>query len=183
MMIRTTIVAVLMGMAGCATAPPAPKPDPISAAGDGIAGVVAHTESAQRHVTSAIPHSDDTGRVYLVAATDEHGAVQIEAVKVKNALVVANQEVHALHSTLSDQKFLYQKLQARWFVVWGKRIERCLWIVGISWLVLGIVSIVLGMGNPLSWTCRIGKEITRFVPLMNPFSWIRDWISARRAVA
>jgi hypothetical protein len=29
----------------------------------------------------------------------------------------------------------------------------------------------------------MGKEITRLVPLMNPFSWVRDWILSRRASA
>ena len=42
----------------------------VSDAVSGVAGVVAHTESAQRHVEQAIPHTDGTGKVFSHHADD-----------------------------------------------------------------------------------------------------------------
>lgn len=155
----------------------------VSDAVSGVAGVVAHTESAQRHVEQAIPHTDDTGKVHLAAATDEHKEVVADAAETKQALDATAKEITVLEGQVVSVKANYTKLESRWYVRWGRWIERALWIIGISWLVLGAASVVLGMGNPLSLTWRIGKEITRLVPLMNPFSWVRDWILARRVSA
>jgi hypothetical protein len=71
-------------------------------------------------------------------------------------------------------------LDDKWYVKWGQRIERALWFIGISWLLLGVLSIVLGVGNPLGWGTIIGKNIIRLLPLANPFSWVRDYIKSRR---
>jgi hypothetical protein len=155
----------------------------VSDAVSGVAGVVAHTESAQRHVEQAIPHADDTGKVHLAAATDEHKEVVADAAETKQALDATAKEITALEGQVMAVQADYTKLESRWYVRWGRWIERALWIIGISWLVLGAASVVLGMGNPLSLTWRMGKEITRLVPLMNPFSWVRDWILSRRASA
>lgn len=174
------IPLILLLLLGCQASRPAPKPDPVATAGEGVAGIVAHTESAERHVTSAIPHADPIGKVYLTAASDEHKEVLSDAAEVRIALAGAREQAIALAAAVAEQKTAYQKLEGRWFVVWGRRIEQALWIVGITWLLLGVASVVFGMGNPLSWTWRIGKEITRLVPLMNPFSWLRDWLIARR---
>lgn len=149
----------------------------------GLSSIVAHTESAQRHVIAAVPHADTTGKVYLAAASDEHKDILSDAAEVRVALASAHQQAVHLTAAVAEQKAEYQKLQNRWYVAWGRRIERALWIMGVSWLLLGIASVVLGMGNPLSLTWRIGKEITRLVPLMNPFSWLRDWLIARRREA
>jgi hypothetical protein len=147
----------------------------------GIAGVVAHTESAQRHVTHAVPHANDTGKVHLAAATDEHKAVLADASEVKRALDAKHMAINTLEGQVVAIQRDYTTLESRWFVIWGRRIERALWIIGTTWLALGVASIVFGMGNPLSFTWRIGKEITRLVPMMNPFSWVRDWLLVRKA--
>jgi hypothetical protein len=146
----------------------------------GVAGVVAHTESAERHVQKAVPHTDRTGKIHLSAATDEHQAVMVKAEQARGALDTAATRVTALESQIVAARVDYTALESRWYVTWGRRIERALWVIGVSWLVLGIASVIFGLGNPLSWTWRIGKEITRLVPLMNPFSWVRDWILRRR---
>jgi hypothetical protein len=155
----------------------------VSDAASGVAGVVAHTESAQRHVEQAVPHTDDTGKVHLAAATDEHKEVIADAAETKQALDATAREITALEGQVVTVKADYTKLESRWYVRWGRWIERVLWIIGISWLVLGAASVVFGLGNPLSLTWRIGKEITRLVPLMNPFSWVRDWILTRRTAS
>ena len=179
---RRRLVILIFGLQllGCAAIPSTPKPDPVGAAGDGMAGVVAHTHSAQRHVENAIPHADTTGKTYLTAASDEHQEVFVSAAAVKSALIEAQVQARQQTEVLANQRHAHELLQAKWYVVWGRRIERLLWVVGIAWLILGIASVVLGIGNPLSWTQWLGKEIVRFVPLMNPFSWLRDWINTRR---
>ncbi len=177
------IISAIMAATGCAT--PTRHADAaratVSDAVSGIAGVVAHTESAQRHVQQAVPHADSTGKVHLAAATDEHKEIIIDAAQAKQALTAAATQIDTLDRQITNAKNDYAKLEARWYVGWGRRIERALWIIGISWLVCGIASIALGMGNPLSLTWRMGKEITRIVPFMNPFSWVRDWILGARA--
>jgi len=177
------ILLILIVLLGCQASRPATRIDPVATAGEGVAGIVAHTESAERHVTSAIPHADPTGKVYLRAASDEHKEVLSDAAEVRTALVGAREQAVSLAAAVSEQKTAYAKLEGRWYVAWGRRIERAMWIVGITWLLLGVASVVFGMGNPLSWTWRIGKEITRLVPLMNPFSWLRDWLIAQRKEA
>ena len=165
------IVALLL--AGCAHSTSTP---PITLASEGVAGIVAHTESAERDVQNAIPHTDATGKVQLSAASDEHGAILMSAVKTRAALDAADKQAQAAAAALS-------RLEGRWYVHWGRWIEHVLWIIGVSWLVLGVAAMFLGMGNPLSWTGWLGEELVRLLPLMNPFSWVRDWIAARRAQA
>jgi hypothetical protein len=152
----------------------------VSDAVTGVAGIVAHTDSAQRHVERARPHTDSTGRIYLAAATDEHQAVISSAGQTKHSLDLTARAITALEGQVAATREDYTKLQSRWFVRWGQGIERGLWIIGLSWLAAGVVSVLFGLGNPLSLTWRIGKEITRLVPAMNPFSWVRDWLLARQ---
>jgi len=176
------VISTILTSPGCAShAKPADAARAtVSDAVTGVAGVVAHTESAQRHVEQAVPHTDDTGKVHLAAATDEHKEVIADAAETRQALESTVTQISALEGQVVAIRSDYTKLESRWYVRWGRWIERALWIIGISWLVLGAASVFLGLGNPLSLTWRIGKEITRLVPLMNPFSWVRDWILARR---
>ena len=52
-MMRSLWLLSLLALIGCTATPPVPKPDPIAQAGEGMAGVIAHTESAQRNVERA----------------------------------------------------------------------------------------------------------------------------------
>lgn len=81
---------------------------------------------------------------------------------------------------IADGDKAYEQLAGKWYVVWGKWIERILWTLAIGWGVLGILSVVLGMGNPLGWASTASKEIVRLMPAANPFAWIRDGINAFR---
>lgn len=153
----------------------------IDNAAAGVAGVVAHTESAERNVQSAKPHADPVGGAQLDSASAEHAAVLDEASKIGAELKAARESIRSLSNDVEEQIDRYKKLEARWFVRWGRWIERALWIIGLSWLGLGIASIVFGLGNPLGWAFRIGKEISRALPFMNVFSWIRDGLVKRRS--
>ena len=178
-------ISTILATPGCAghAKPAEAARATVSDAVTGVAGVVAHTESAQRHVEQAIPHTDDTGKVHLAAATDEHKEVVADAAETKQALDATAKEITALEGQVVAVRANYTKLESRWYVRWGRWIERVLWIIGISWLICGVASIVLGLGNPLSLTWRMGKEITPLVSLMNVFSWVRDWLLSGRAAS
>jgi hypothetical protein len=180
---RLNLIVIVSVVCGCTSTIQAPQPDPVAQASVGVAGIVAHTESAERHVRRAIPHANPTGKVYLTAASDEHAEVLANVAHTYDVLKGAQQQVATLADSITQGQAAYSKLESRWYVRWGRRIERLLWIIGITWLVLGVASVAFGLGNPLSWTWRIGKELTRLLPVMNPFSWIRDWLLARRKAA
>lgn len=188
MAIRLTFILALLVtlyLAGCTTQrnPAESARAGVSDAASGVAGVVAHTQSAQRQVDQAIPYTDDTGKMHLAAATDEHAEVLADAAETLQALDATSKEISVMECQMKTEKNRYSLLESEWYVRWGRWLERALWILGLSWLGLGVASIVFGIGNPLSTTFRIGKEITRMVPLMNPFSWVRNWILARRKAA
>ena len=173
-------VLALVTLAGCPSSGGSP---PVTTAAEGVAGIVAHTESAQRDVANAAAYTDRVGKAHLAAAGEEHQAILTNADTVRNALTAAGKQIETLTGKLSGAQADYGKLEAKWYVVWGRRIERVLWVIGIGWLLAGVASVVFGLSNPLSWSWRLGKEITRFVPAMNPFSWIRDWLLSRKAAA
>lgn len=78
-------------------------------------------------------------------------------------------------------KAAHEKLEGRWYVRWGRRIEAFFWLVVFAWFGLGLASVVLGLGNPLGATMALSKEIVRAVPFANLFAWARDWLGRRLA--
>ena len=172
------MAGTLMAVSGCAGQARPAEADhaTVTSAVTGVAGITAHTQSAQRHVQQAIPHTDRTGKVHLAAATDEHQEVIADAAETRHALDATATQITALEGQIVAIQGDYTNLESRWYVRWGRRVERALWVIGLSWLAAGALSVLFGLGNPLSLTWRIGKEITRLVPVMNPFSWVRDWI-------
>lgn len=152
----------------------------VTRAAEGVAGIIAHTESAQRHVESAKPHSSSTGKVLLQAATEEHSEVLVSASQVREALDQAQTRFEQVASELAGWKSDYQVLLSKWYVVWGKRIERTIWWLAVGWLGAGIVSVLLGVGSPLGMGVWLGKEILHLAPAMNVFAWIRAWIEQRK---
>ncbi len=94
--LRLNLVVIVSVICGCTGKTAAPQPDPVAQASVGVAGIVAHTESAERHVQKAIPHANSTGKVYLTAASDEHTEVLANAAHTYDALKGAQQQVAAL---------------------------------------------------------------------------------------
>jgi hypothetical protein len=180
--LRTILLLTLaIILFGCRTrrAIELPQAD-LSSTSDDVASIVAHTQSAENHVQSAIPYADSAGKIYLVAASQEHGLVLGSADQAQSSLRMAEQSVQSLNGSLAQQHTQYAQLESRWYVRWGRRIERALWIIGIGWLITGIAAVILGLGSPLGWGVKLGKELVRLVPMMNLFAWMRDWINARR---
>lgn len=67
----------------------------------------------------------------------------------------------------------------------GPRAWRAIWwaagIALATWLLLGVSAVLLGTStaaNALAWS----KRIIRFIPLANPFSWLRDRSRARKGL-
>ena len=152
----------------------------VTRAAEGVAGIIAHTESAQRHVESAKPLSSSTGKVLLQAATEEHTEVLMSASQVRAALDQAQTRFEQVARDLAQWKTDYSVLESKWYVVWGRRIERAIWFLAVGWLGAGILSVLLGVGSPLGMGVWLGKEILHLAPAMNIFAWIRNWIEKRR---
>lgn len=180
MLTHLLLMLLAIMLSGCAKHGFAPERSVIQAS-EGVAGIIAHTESAQRHVESAKPHSSSTGKVLLQAATEEHSEVLLSASQVRAALDQAQNRFEIVASQLAEARTTYQVLVSKWYVVWGKRIERGIWYLAVGWLAAGILSVLLGVGSPLKMGVWLGKEIIHLAPAMNVFAWIRNWIEQRRA--
>jgi DNA replication protein DnaC len=117
-------MAALVMLCGCTGKTAAPQPDPVAQAAVGVAGIVAHTESAERHVQKAIPHANPTGKVYLNAASDEHTEVLANAAHAYDALQGAQRQVATLNEAIAERRAAYTRLEGRWYVRWGRQVQR-----------------------------------------------------------
>jgi len=86
------LIAAVMA-AGCSGRTATPKPDPIARTGEGLAGIQAHIESAERCTQGAVPHADAVGRVYLSSASAEHRAALDKTGEARATLDAARQEM------------------------------------------------------------------------------------------
>ena len=159
-----------------------------ASAASGVEAIEVHTQIAQELVQQAMPDTNPVGQARLSAAGIEHHAVLVSADKtavsleqMKDGLARSGQELSAARTELVCQQEAQRRLQTQWYVVWGIRIEKALWTLAIGWLVAGVGSIVLGLGNPLSFTARVGREIVSLLPAMNVFGWIGDSLSGTRS--
>jgi len=90
--LRHILIAAVMA-AGCSGRTAIPKPDPIARTGEGLAGIQAHVESAERCTQGAVPHADAVGRVYLSSASAEHRAALDKTGEARATLDAARQEM------------------------------------------------------------------------------------------
>lgn len=73
----------------------------------------------------------------------------------------------------------YESLRDDWWTRYGgQTVKRWLLWITVGWFVVGLLAVLSGL-NPLGMGARVGREIVRLVPFMNPFSWIRDWLVRR----
>ena len=113
-----------------------------------------------------------------VAMAEDHGAIKARLADVGTQLSKAKTAADENDAKLNH-------LRNQWYVTWGIWIEKALWTIGLIWLACGVLSVLAGFGPMASmgWVMAISKEIVRFVPIMNPFAWIRDYLMARKALA
>jgi hypothetical protein len=129
-------------------------------AAEGVTAIEVHTQTAQRHVQEALPHSDVTGQVHLGEASVEHKAVLTSATQVQQALTNARAELEQANGHLQDQQHAYAALQNQWYVTWGLRAEKAFWTLATVWLLGSAASLLLGTGTPLAWIAKLRGVIT-----------------------
>lgn len=99
-----------------------------------------------------------------------------QGVKLSEKLFAAAQANAKNVEIIQQEHAAYVALEAKWYVVWGRRIQAWIaWIVGL-YLAAGTAAIVTGVfGFTDASAC-----IMRIIPFANVFAWVRDWIIARR---
>ena len=151
---------VLWGCVGLSEAP-----EGVQEARQGVAAIVAHTESAEANVQRAMPLVKPAGKPYLEMASSEHGETLIAATDTGVALNKAETDAARIARELKD-------LRAKWYVRWGIKINRWFWSITIGWFIFCAVAIAAQLGNPLTITVRIIK----FVVGLIPFTYIASLI-------
>jgi len=166
---HVTFIIAVVCLAGCAAKAPT---KPLQYAGEGLAGVVSHVESAEQSVVAAKPHTNPTGKAILDIASMEHAT----AIDLARGIRTRLDEASADNIATAMQLDWYHK--NRWVnaALFVRKIAY--WLIGI-YVGMGIIAIVLGM-NPLSKTISISRFIVRMLPAANWISSIRDWIARRK---
>ena len=128
----------------------------------GVQSMAVQTTLAEKQVQKAIPHSDVKGQAYLEAASDAHAVSLAVGNHVELALADAGRQIGVLQSQMEavglqllQQQERYRQLAGQWYVLWGLRLERLFWTAAITWLLLSVGSMALGLGNPISWIGRL----------------------------
>lgn len=163
---------------------------PAQEAADDVGAIESHTDAAENAVKAARQAASQPALVkpILDLASDQHAEVIKHAAGAKTeihqAMVEKTQaDAAAIKATGERDKVIgewgdkYAGLEAKWYVRWGRFIERMLWIIGIAWMALGVLSVVCGLGNPLGWAFTLSRELVRLIPAMNLFAWVRDAIN------
>jgi len=166
---------------GCVIQPnPNSVADHTAAVGTSLVQTDGHLQSAD-HNASLIPsHADATGKIYVNATRYDIAQGVKSNDQAKTDLQKVTKERDQLKQQVIDANGNYTTLSKKWYVVWGQRIQAAIVAIVVAWAGLGVASIVLGMGNPLSWAFTFSNEIAHFLPLANVFAWIRNWINSIR---
>lgn len=161
-------VAGLTG--GCSGFVPRPVAAGTMASTAALAKVEAHTVSAQTQVQHAMPHSDGEGKAYLAAASSEHEQVLEGAGEAREGIQKTQEELTSAAGELTRQKERYVRLEEQWYVCWGRRIERAFWTVAMIWLAGGILSLLTGIGNPLTLLLQMSRRAIQWLRAALPQS-------------
>jgi hypothetical protein len=94
----------------------------------------------------------------------------------------AREGVKATQANEAEVREQYEKTEAQlthlkgqWYVKVGIWIERSVWVIAISWIVLNAIAFAGGIGSPGGWFAWIAKQIRLFLPAMNVSSWLLAW--------
>ena len=174
------VVILVVILSGCQLfKPKTTEQSAVVSAQSGVAGIVAHTQSAECAVVAAKPHTNAQGKVSLETATAEHAAVIGETDKVSAALDKALTELDATQKETSKVQGDYVKLTGKWYVRWGQKIERWFWYITIGWFVFCALAIWAQM-NPIAITAKVIKTIAGFIPFTYVASLIGKWGAGKR---
>lgn len=161
-----------MLVTGCAANP---RTDPASGINRATGRITARADSigeqANQIVNAPIGTPIESVKPLATSIRTQAGWIVVDADEV-------DQHVTALSNTIAKQRDDYKKLESKWYVTWGRRIERAFWILVFSYFALGLVAIFLPLRLPVAGL-EISKHIIRFVPAMNWASFIRDRLIGR----
>jgi hypothetical protein len=185
------LALVLLAMfiaAGCHTqaAPQHQEPQGVNNAQSSNAGVQAHNESAEglnQQMNTMLPPE---GKPISVAQSSEHAAVKREATKTDAALAQAKADYAALHdkydedlAVANDGKAEVTAAFAEYKGLWRHRAADWIWNaliwVATAWIAVGLFAVIGGICNPATFAFQASRWLIHALPLMNPFSWMKDF--------
>ena len=176
------MLVMLAAAAGCNPKAPSPSPvkrDSLPEVEGGIGGALVLNSLAHTEVNQAKPHTDPEGKGILDSAGNTLDAQAGKLRTAAAATAAAEKERGEWSAKYAVAVADFNRLDGRWYVKWGLRIERALWIIGLSWLGIGVVCIFAGL-NPLPLLVTATNEIKLLLPFMNVFSWITKAINWAR---
>jgi hypothetical protein len=153
------VVAGVLGFFALATSGCAARRVPLSnAAGEAIVRAVVRGDSALGHVRAAIPDASPQSKAHLTTA-------DVELVAQHGDLGDAKKAVAEKDQTIAKQQRDYDKLDGRWYVWVGRRIQLLLIVAAIAWVGAGVAGVFLG---------PIGTTVLNMLPLAGPWHWLRE---------
>lgn len=166
MKIRIAAATIILTITGCAKT--TNSKDVIAPVGDSLAKSTVYVQQASADVQKAKPFTSGDGKIHLQNATEDLTGADKELSSARNDLTIARNTVGQMQTTLDKQATTIEAYRARWI---GDKTFQYLRYIIAGWVVLGLVgSTATQFGG--GWIGLAGKEIVRFLPLVNPFRWI-----------
>ena len=153
------VVILVVILSGCQLfKPQTTEQSAVVSAQSGVAGIVAHTQSAECAVVAAKPHTNAQGKVSLETATAEHAAVIGETDKVSAALDKALTEVAVLNQDRAQWKTRAEADEATWGFIIGRWIRRVWW----ASVIILVVAVIIQQFAPVSGAAYVIHFIIKF---------------------
>lgn len=105
---------------------------PTATANAGVAGVIAHTQAADSLVLTAHDNATPALQPLLMTAHTEHDAVYKAALSIDKALLAIADRFDDLSTRADAQTKSLLDLQARWYVRYGRGVEKLAIIAAIA---------------------------------------------------
>ena len=171
MKIASAILFLSLAISGCAqkqTDVPS-----IGEIGSGVSAMRSILDVANKCVDKAIEAAkgNDVAKAYMGAAKDAINSAQDKSVEVQATVEKAQKEAEAAKRSYSKLDESHQSLSAKWYVKWGKRIERAFTViciyVGLMYA-MRIAALFFPAGN------AIGGVLSVVSTAMNPGAWLNS---------
>lgn len=171
-----TLAAGLLA-AGCAASLPPLPPPALVATGEGVAGVKADVQTAQRAVTATLktPKLAEVPKAYLTVAAESHTAALVKVDKVEASLASARKADADRAEELAAVKAEYRRLHEAWYVAlylwfewWFLALRDAIkWVLLIG-VAMGGLALILPLISPLGW----GLAVSGWLNVLNPIGFV-----------